>query len=86
MKKLIALLLVTMMTIGLVACGKQQSTDTTAETEKSSVTITSLNGNKEEIELEVPYNPQRIAILDLAALDIIDNLGMGDRIVGAADT
>lgn len=42
--------------------------------------------NEEEIEITVPYDPQRIAILDLAALDIIDNLGMGDRVVGMADT
>lgn len=31
---------------------------------------------------EVPYGPQRIAALDLAALDILDSLGLGDRVVG----
>lgn len=51
-----------------------------------SITITALNGNKEEIQLEVPYDPKRIAILDMAALDIIDNLGMGERVVGSAGT
>lgn len=55
---------------------------TTAET----VTITSLNASGEEIELEVPYDPQRIAILDMACLDILDNLGVGDRVVGSAST
>ena len=29
------------------------------------ITITSLNGNREPAELEVPYDPQRIAILDI---------------------
>ena len=53
---------------------------------KDSVTITSLNANNETVELEVPYNPQRIAILDMASLDILDALGVGDRVVGAADT
>ena len=53
---------------------------------KDSVTITSLNAKKETVELEVPYDPQRIAILDMASLDILDALGMGDRVVGAADT
>ena len=48
--------------------------------------ITTLNANKEEVEITVPYNPQRIAILDLAVLDIIDNLGLGDRVVGTANT
>lgn len=50
------------------------------------VTITCLNGAKETIELEVPFDPQRIAILDLASLDILDSLGVGDRVVGMAST
>lgn len=67
-----------------------QTQSDTVQTEGSnvpeSVKITSLNGNKEEIELEVAYNPQRIAVLDMAALDILDTLGLGDRIVGSANT
>lgn len=31
---------------------------------------------------EVSYEPQRIAALDLAALDILDGLGLGDKVVG----
>ena len=50
------------------------------------VIIRSYNGEKEQIELEVPYDPQRIAILDMASLDIIDALGLGDRVVGSAPT
>lgn len=50
------------------------------------VTITCLNGAKEAIELEVPFDPQRIAILDLASLDILDSLGVGDHVVGMAST
>ena len=50
------------------------------------MTITSLNANKEAAELEVPYDPQRIAILDMASLDILDALGVGDRVVGTAST
>ena len=46
------------------------------------VTIKSLNGNKETVEVEVPYNPQRIAILDMAVLDMLDNWDLGDRVVG----
>jgi len=52
----------------------------------TSITITSLNGNREAAGLEVPYNPQRIAILDMASLDILDSLGLGDRVVGSAQT
>ena len=104
MKKKIAVLFISVMAAGLVACGQakeekteatdnttvetteaSESTETEAETPES-VQITTLNANKEKIEITVPYNPQRIAALDMAALDIIDNLGMGDRVVGAANT
>lgn len=61
------------------------TTEADAE-EPTEVTITTLNGNDEEVEISVPYNPQRIAMLDLASLDIIDALGVGDRVVGSADT
>lgn len=50
------------------------------------ITIHSLNGNKEEIELTVPYNPERVAILDMAVLDILDSLNLGDRVAGSAST
>lgn len=95
MKKKIVLLLAAVMTISLTACGNS-STETKKDktaaeasenTEKpESITITSLNANKESAELKVPYDPQRIAILDMASLDIIDNLGLGDRVVGSAGT
>ena len=40
----------------------------------------SLNGNGEKTELEVPYVPQRIAILDMASLDILDSLGLVESV------
>lgn len=46
------------------------------------VTVTTLNGNKESVELEVPYDPQRVAILDMAVLDMMDNWNLGDKVVG----
>ncbi|MFQ7854001.1 MAG: ABC transporter substrate-binding protein, partial [Flavonifractor plautii] len=60
---------------------------TEAPSAPETVTITSLNADKEAVELEVPYDPQRIAILDMASLDILDALGVaGGRVVGSADT
>ena len=56
------------------------------ESAPETVTIATLDGSGQEIELEVPYNPQRIAILDMACLDILDALGVGDRVVGTAST
>ena len=98
MKKFLAMLLAVVMVFGLAACGNTGSTETTGapettntpettvpeETTPETVTITSLNGSREAASLEVPYDPQRIAVLDMAALDILDSLGLGDRIVGSA--
>lgn len=91
MKKLSGVLLCGIMMINLAACGKVDETGsaskmTETEQKAESVMIEALNGNKEEIELEVPYDPERIAVLDMAALDILDNLGVGDRVVGTAST
>lgn len=65
----------------------------TAETEESEtaetpteVTITARDANGEATEVTVAYDPQRIAVLDMAALDILDALGVGDRVVGSAST
>lgn len=77
------------MVLSLTACGGQGNNAVeTAETPETdtptAVTISTLNGEKEAIELEVPFAPERIAVMDLAALDILDNLGVGDRIVGVS--
>ena len=34
------------------------------------MTLTALNAQKEPAEVAVPYDPQRIAVLDMATLDI----------------
>lgn len=57
-----------------------------SEEKPETITIQALNANSELSDIEVPYDPQRIAILDLACLDILDNLGLGDRVVGCANT
>ena len=102
MKKMLSLALAGVMALSLMACSAQNggdssenisspsSSQSSEETQNNetpeSVTITSLNTNKEAAELEVPYDPQRIAILDMASLDILDALGVGDRVVGTAST
>ncbi len=98
--KLIPLTMALTLSLGFTAFAQEAletetAAETAAETEAAStaegenpetITITCLNGSSEETELEVPYDPQRIAILDMASLDILDNLGVGDRVVGSADT
>lgn len=82
MKKFIALIMTAMMMLGLVACGS--STGKEDGEKPTTITIKSMNGDKEYVDLEVPYDPQRIAVIDMPSLDIIDSLGLGDRVVGSA--
>ena len=64
-----------------------QGADNSEENRKpETITVTCLNGASETVQIEVPYNPQRIAVVDMAMLDIIDNLGLGDRVVGSSTT
>ena len=82
MKKLLSLILVLVLAVGITGC----SSNNEKEEEKETVTITALDGNKKECEVEVPYDPERIAVLDMAVLDILDNLDLGDRVVGSSTT
>lgn len=82
MKKLVLYMLSLCSILTLSACAGNADAKEAGEMIK----ITALNGNKEEVEVEVPYNPERIAILDMAALDILDNLGLNERVVGSATT
>lgn len=66
------------------AAGEVEDTGTAEKPE--TVTIQSLNANKEIIDLKVPYDAERIAVMDMASLDILDSLGLGDRVVGVSDT
>lgn len=94
MKKIFCVIFAMVMIMSLGACTSKSGNDDNGGQEESgtnvnmpeTVTITSLNGSKEEIELTVPYNPERIAVLDMASLDIIDSLGYGDKVVGTATT
>lgn len=96
MKKLISILMAGMMLCSLIACGSEADnekanaggnssvSDTANEEKPETITIKALNANKELADIEVPYDPQRIAILDMPAFDTVDAIGLGDRIVGSA--
>ena len=71
-------------TASSVASSMAASSETAASSEAAPESVT--NGAKELVDVEVPFDPQRIAILDLASLDILDELGVGDRVVGTAST
>lgn len=68
-----------------VAADTEEAADTTEneeEAEPTEVTVTGMDANGEPIEVTVPYKPERVVVMDLANLDILDNLGLGDRVVG----
>lgn len=65
----------------------EESKETAAsQAAPETIVVSTLNGAKETIELEVPYDPQRVAVLDMAVLDMLDNWNLGDRIVGMPKT
>ena len=76
-----------------VAASSETASSSEAAPESVTIKVTAsisaslmFNGAKELVDVEVPFDPQRIAILDLASLDILDELGIGDRVVGTAST
>lgn len=91
MKKTGLLILAAVMVLGLSACSgsnetNQSQTEAVTKAEPSVVTVKTLNGDKKEVDLEVPFDPKRVAVMDMAALDILDQLGLEERVVGASDT
>lgn len=70
--------------LSLSACGNSKKEE--KNTENSEITITSLDGNAEEVEVTLPYDPKRVAILDMASFDILVSLGLEERVVGSAST
>lgn len=85
MKKILALMTAFAMVFSMAACGNVAGdNNAVTQTKPETITIQALNANQEPVDVEVPYDPQRIAILDMPALDIVDALGVGDRIVGSA--
>lgn len=76
-KKIGMMMLAGAMALAVAGCGKSVNAAVAPETEAASVSVVHSMGTT-----EVPYEPQRIAALDLAALDILDSLGLGDRVVG----
>ena len=79
MKKLLSLMLALVCLMTAVSAFAEESAPET-------VVIQALDGNREPVELTVPYDPQRIAILDMASLDILMALGLEDRVVGSASS
>ena len=80
MQKLFTLAMITAMTCCTTVWGNIKTDEINSET----ITIQALDANGEMTDIKVPYDPQRIAVLDMPALDIVDALGFGDRVAGSA--
>lgn len=65
-----ALSLVLALALSLAACG----TGAAPQPQGDTVPLTALNAQKEPAEVAVPYDPQRIAVLDMATLTSLDYL------------
>ncbi len=79
MKKLLTLSLVALLTLTLAGCStKEEPKEETNET----VVVSVENGVEEMIDLEVPFDPERIVVVDYVALDMLDSWGLGNRVVG----
>ena len=83
MKKLCSFVLVLVLVASVFAMGGK---DAVPAPSGKTVTVTGLDGKLAATQVAVPFNPQRVAILDMAALDILDALNLGDRVVGMAGT
>lgn len=87
---IVAAIIVVVTIIGVVFnnvfLGNLKKEKASAQQHNKNITIKSYNGEEKLTDLEVPYDPQRIAVLDLSSLDMIDSLGLGDRVVGSTTT
>lgn len=99
MRKFITLILTFILVLSLAACG-QSSENTKVEEPKNETTtneqptakepkripVIGLDEESKEVETYIAKDPQRIAVLDIASLDILKSLGLADRVVGVTTT
>lgn len=76
LKKLCSVLCCAVLLAGCAGIGNE------AVESKETIVVQTLNGNKESVEISVPYDPERVAILDMAVLDMMDSWGLSDKVVG----
>lgn len=84
MKKVFTVLLAGVLMAGLcaavAACGEEPE-----QPAGETVTISCLDAEGKTVNKSVPYDPQRVAILDYAILDMLDLFDLGDRVVASSE-
>lgn len=78
-RKLIVLTLIFSVLTGLAGCGVKSSKDGESKKDNQVETVEIKHSNG---TTKVQCDPQKIVVLDWAVLDIIDSLGLGDKVVG----
>lgn len=58
------------------------TTTESASDSSETITVEGLDANREPADIEVPKNPQKVVVIDMAALDTLDALGVGSSVVG----
>lgn len=92
-EKLLTLVSIILFAIALTACGNDKSGN--SYDSKKTVTIkntyefkdknnTHHRGETKTDTVKVPYNPNRVAVLDYGALDVMKQLGLQNKIVSIA--
>lgn len=79
-KKLLTMIGLTILGLGLAACGNgnQETATKASSSEPTTIEVTDSNGI-----VEVPKNPEKVVVFDNGSLDTIDALGVGETVVGA---
>lgn len=77
MKKILSFALIGSAIVSLTACSQTGKSGEAVNQNVEKVTVSHALG-----ETEVSLDPQKVAVLDLAALDIMDALDLGSKVVG----
>lgn len=95
MNKTFKILIISLFFISLVACSNSNNSGNSDSSSNKTVTIkntyefkdknnTHDRGETKTENIKVPLNPDRVAILDYGALDIMKQLGLKDKVVAIA--
>ncbi|HEY9581433.1 MAG TPA: ABC transporter, partial [Savagea sp.] len=85
MKKFFTLLLTMSLMFILAACGgdkEEQPKDSDATGDSKTDQVIDVQHELDDKAVQVPVNPEKVVVFDLGALDTMDELGLGDKIVG----
>lgn len=85
MKKFLTLFLTMSLMFILAACGgdkEEQTKDSDAAGDSKTDQVIDVKHELDDQAVPVPANPEKVVVFDLGALDTMDELGLGDKIVG----